>query len=204
MALKAFQQNYWNRPSTVVIPPPGPSRGGYPGWQASVVASLFGALWELGAAWWSRLGWWGRLLRRIAQLSAPQRVWVDRVLRVVPSDDRAEAPSVEWMTRVSDLGPTQRAVIERALTLVESPHFPIAQSAVRVTATTLGFSRPEAWQQYSRAIKGSPGRAENVFRHIKAHELTRQGARDLGSTLSNPTAHLLVELAYHEFAIKGR
>ena len=46
-------------------------------------------------------------------------------------------------------------------------------------------------------MKSSPGRAENVFRHLNACQITRETA---GSTLTNPDCNLLVELAYHEWS----
>jgi hypothetical protein len=33
------------------------------------------------------------------------------------------------------------------------------------------FNRPEAWLDYSRAIKASPNLAENTFRHLRAMTL---------------------------------
>lgn len=79
--------------------------------------------------------------------------------------------------------------------------YPAALAAVEKTATTLGFNRPEAWQGLSRHMKSSPGRAENVFRHLEACRITRETC---GSTLTNPDCSLLVELAYHDWALRNR
>lgn len=157
-----FHGFYWDISDTNVRPVVI-SRGGYPGWQASVVApSLFGGLHAWGADLVAKARYVWRLWRRVRTL------------------------------------PTDRAtVLEQTLTLLESPTFPIAKQAVRETALTLGFNRPEAWKPYSHALKAEPGRAENVFRHIRACELTRTRA---GSTMTNPTANLLTELAYHAYA----
>lgn len=159
---------YWATLSTVVPPPPTPiiSRGGYPGWQASVAGSLFGALHAHLVACWAEVRWYLRLFRRVRALDAERL-----------------------------------AALAAAFHALESPAFPSALTAVQQTATTLGFNRPEAWKPYSHAIKASPKRAENVFRHIRACEETRAA---LSSTLSNPECNLLVELAYHAFARKGR
>lgn len=92
-------------------------------------------------------------------------------------------------------------VLGRAAVLLSHPAYPFAQAAVRRTATTLGFNRPEAWQGLSRQMKSSPGHAENIYRHMQACQWTRETA---GSTLTNPDCNLLVELAYHEFALKGK
>lgn len=65
MPLKSFQQNYWNLSDTAAPPPTPTGRGGYPGWQASVVGSLWGAMGELAGVWWARLVWWMTTLRRV-------------------------------------------------------------------------------------------------------------------------------------------
>jgi hypothetical protein len=97
--------------------------------------------------------------------------------------------------------PAAKTPLSEAERLLNHPAYPYALEAVRRTAVTLGFNRPEAWQGLSRQMKASPGRAENTYRHLQACEWTRQTAP---STLTNPDCNLLVELAYHEFALKGR
>lgn len=165
MPLKPFQQNYWMFSDTVV-PPLRLSRGGYPAWQGSVIASLFGTLWEQAALYLQRWRWAWRLLQRARRLS----------------DDR-------------------QGVVLRVLDLVEHPAYPPAQRAVRETAQTLGFANPAMWKPYSHMLKTDPGRAENIFRHVRAMELT---VEHYGSTLSNPDKNVLVELAYQDFAMRGR
>jgi hypothetical protein len=96
----------------------------------------------------------------------------------------------------------RRAVVLTALDALEHPAFPLAQSAVKKTATTLGFNRPEAWKELSRELKGSAGHAENAFRHLEACRLVRANLMD--STVTNPEMHLIVELAYHAFTVKPR
>lgn len=91
----------------------------------------------------------------------------------------------------------RRAVI-KTLNALEHPAFPLAQQSVRRTAVTLGFNRPEAWKELSRSLKSSPGHAENAFRHLEACRLTR--ANLISSTLTNPQANLIVELAYQCWA----
>lgn len=163
---------YWGpAASTVVAAPPGPTKGGYPGWQGSVVS--FGPLGLLSAWWGDWKAWvvsWVRLCRRIAAL--PQ---------------------------------ARRFVLLRTLQVLESPVYPHAKRAVRETATTIGFRNPEAWVSYSRAMKADPKKAENIWRSVRARELTQQhwAATQPGSTLtkmSNPHLALVAELAYQEYA----
>jgi len=106
--------------------------------------------------------------------------------------------------RVHRLDRERRAVLLVTLARLESPAYPLARLAVRQTATTLGFNRPEAWQPYARELKASPGRAENTFRHLRAYTLLDQSVRAKGSTLSHPDLHLTTELAYRGFAEMGR
>lgn len=104
--------------------------------------------------------------------------------------------------RVSRLTPTQCLALERVLQSFEHPGYPIARHTVRKTATTLGFNRSEAWLELGRALKRSPGESENTFRHLESVRLLRFNL--VGSTLSNPQANLMVELAYQEFAAMGK
>jgi hypothetical protein len=141
-------------------------------WQSSVIAvSVVGGvpdLWEWvarnGPYWRQELRWWGQWIR-----------WITRLRRIR-----------RWT-------PDQACILMRVMMALESPDFAAAQRAVRDTATTLGFNRPEAWIPYSRARKASPRQAENVFRHLRV-------TTSLPDTLSNPERHLLAELAYHGFA----
>ena len=162
-----FHTQYWAVSDTTAPPVLAASLGGYPRWQASVIASsllgVIGAWWDV---WWARIRWW-----------------------------------LGFAPRIHRLDSERRAVLVGVLETLESPHYRAAQRAVRRTATTLGFSRPEAWKDLSRALKDSPGRAENTFRHLEACKLLRETA---GSTLTNPQQHLLVELAYQGFAWKGQ
>lgn len=171
---------YWVDQSTVVAPPVVSKGGGYPMWQAgpiSVAGSLFGGLQGL----WDRFMWWFQLYIRL-------KSW---------HPEQVHAALDRWET--SSQAPD--GVVERVHALLNHSAYPSAQAAVRRTATTLGFNRPDAWQGLSRQMKSSPGRAENVYRHLQACEWTREGSP---STLTNPECNLLVELAYHDFAAKGR
>lgn len=96
--------------------------------------------------------------------------------------------------------PEQQAIVWRCLEAVGSPQFPIARQAVKKTATTLGLNRPEAWNYLKAELKRDAGNAENTFRHLHTVNLLRSNL--VGSTLSNPQAHLLVELAYQGFSMK--
>lgn len=102
---------------------------------------------------------------------------------------------------IAQLDAEPRLVVERTLRAIQSPAYQAAREAVRETSKTLGFANREAWVPYSRMLKANPGRAENVFRHVRACELTRER---LSSTLTNPEVNLAVELAYCGFAVKGQ
>ena len=114
---------------------------------------------------------------------------------------RRTSETVTLWRRLQRLPPEPRRVLACVLRAVEGPDYANAGAAVRETAVTLGFARSEAWMPYARMLKASPGRAENVFRHVRATELTRER---LSSTRTNPELNLLVELAYCGFAVKGR
>lgn len=112
---------------------------------------------------------------------------------------------LKWLwrfaTRLHRMAPADRAVVERVVGMVERQEWAVAQSAVKATATTLGFNRPDAWLPLHRALKADKRENENRFRHLEACRLLRAGA---GSTLSNPECHLIVELAYHRYTIQPR
>lgn len=226
MPLKPFQENYWNLGDTTAPAAATGGVGGYPAWQASVVGSLWGALWDYANTYRQRLVWWWRTYRQLAHLSDGLRAGVWDALEDLKAGPHAEpAPSVQivtvpvvvdkparikkrprvtslvqWARRITKLDPAKRAVLTDTLDWLEDARFPLALSAVDRTAHTLGFTRPEAWLPYARMLKGNPGRAENVFRRVQAGEWTREAAKAQGSTLSNADTALLVELAYHVYA----
>jgi hypothetical protein len=102
------------------------------------------------------------------------------------------------------LDPVQQGVIAKAIDALEHPGYHLAEVAVQQTATSPGFQRPEAWRSLSHLLKADQGRAENMYRHVKACEITRQLVRAEGSTLTNPQTNLMVELAYQAYTITGR
>ncbi len=112
--------------------------------------------------------------------------------------------------RVDALSPARRHLLLQTLDSLESSLYGQARKAVRATAVTIGFNKPEAWLDYSRSLKQTPRQAENVYRHVRACDLLQRHAYK-GSTgdfvcstvrLPNPTVNFLVELAYQEYAIK--
>lgn len=162
------------------VPPPIPSRPGYPGWQSGVIAgSLLGGLQGVydRAAWlcrWARL-WW--------RCTPKQRAFLER--------------HGEALTRLDG---EQVLVVGRVLATLTSDPFVTARSSVRATATTLGFHEPRAWVQLSHALKARSDWAENSWRHLDA-------MRQLDAVypnLSNPEKNLLIELAYVGFAVNPR
>lgn len=226
-----FHQQYWAVSDTFVPPPIISGGGGYPLWQASVIATSlpfgpFGAWWDVMRA---RIAWWWTLVLGVRSLSfnkrASVKALVDRLVSNAPPPKpdvitqtveriiekpvevvRVErviqtAPPSALEQRIQALDPERQAVLQRSLTLLESPHYVTAQKAVRETATTLGFDRPEAWKDLARHMKADLGRTQNVYRHLKAMSVLRAQSH---STFTNPEANFLTELAYQGFAAKGQ
>lgn len=203
---------YFNNASTVVAVLSADTVKGYPAWQSSVIApSLFGALQE----WWERIAWWCRLflavwrvpvyLRgeldgKVGALLGPVAIVAGYQAQLLPARSLWRRLVTPRLKRTTAAPVPVPELLTRTATLLAHPAFPAAQAAVRRTARTLGFNRPEAWQGLSRQMKASPGAAENVYRHMQACVWTREAA---SSTLTNPACNLLVELAYHEFAARG-
>ena len=82
MPLKAFQRNYWLHSDTVVQPV-RVSQGGYPGWQISVIASLWGAVGDYLTATWGAWSWVWALVRRIRGLDRDRQLVILRTLDLV-------------------------------------------------------------------------------------------------------------------------
>lgn len=175
-AIGAFHAFYWRAKANPPPTPPGPSKGGYPGWQASVVGLGLGVF----QPWYERFVRWLRLWRQRARVT------------------REEVALLERLTCLTD---NEHLVLGRVLRALESPAYYAATEAVRETARTIGFANPQAWKPYSHMLKANAGRAENVFRHVKACERTRSL---VSVDLTNPEVNLVVELAYTGYAVKGR
>lgn len=108
-----------------------------------------------------------------------------------------------WIDRLDRFTPEEAAVLERVARVMEGPYWTPARAAVRRCANTPKFHQPEQWIEYGRALKANRGQAQNVFRHVKAVSELR-GLADGPAPLSNPDAHLVIELAYQGFAALGR
>lgn len=115
-------------------------------------------------------------------------------------DARWELLKWHWRfaVRVHRLSYESRGVLSRALTSMESPAYPKAQAAVRRTATTLGFMNDPNRAEVIKYMKDTPGRVENVYRHLHARKALSAAA---GSTLANHELNFLTELAYQGFTI---
>lgn len=100
-----------------------------------------------------------------------------------------------------DVRPEQFPVLEETCRLLSSPNFEAAQFAVRKTARTVGFNQPQQWKGLWQGLKSNPGQQENMFRHQQSLVTMRE---HLCSTVTNPEGHFLVELAYQDFAKRGR
>lgn len=183
-----FHTNYWA--TSVDLPPPVLSKGGYPPWQAAVTASgvVFGPPLDILRPYWQRLRWIVRLVRRLWAYHDP--AYQQRIQT--------------WLDRLAALDQEQIDVLEVVSETVQHPQWQAARGLVRECATTLGFNDPHAWVPYSRAVKRDPGQAQNIFRHVKVVHGLKDHAHAEGETLTNPTAHLLAELAYVGFAKRGR
>lgn len=105
-----------------------------------------------------------------------------------------------WGSRYADLPDDHRAVLERVVAVMALAQWDEARQAVQACATSPSFHDPSQWVDYSRAVKGNIGQAQNVFRHLRVvQELTTAHPG-----LTNPDAHLLAELAYQAHAQLGR
>jgi hypothetical protein len=94
MPLKPFQQNYWNLSDTVAPPPTPTGRGGYPGFQTSVIASLFGALWDLAVLYMQRARWAVTTFQRLWKLT-PEAI--DGAIAEAEHPTPPVAPSIEYV-----------------------------------------------------------------------------------------------------------
>lgn len=104
--------------------------------------------------------------------------------------------------RVHRLSKESRALVVLTVQHLESPIYPKAQAAVRKTATTLGFNTDDAiGRDLKRYAMNEPGRRENVNRHLHAMKTLKETA---GSTMTNPQANFLTELAYQGFTISRK
>lgn len=103
--------------------------------------------------------------------------------------------------RVHRLSKESRAVILATLDTVESPAYPHAQAAVRKTATTLGFNRPEHQRTLKHLWFGQPGPTDNIYRRLNACQLLRASA---GSTFTHPEEDYLIAVAYRGFTISRK
>ena len=161
-----FHAKFWKTRANGAGPGGTAARWMYPQWQASIITMSASFVGGCVEALWAL---WARLQ------------WTWRLHRRL---------------QVSRLTDAQLAVLERAVTLMQSPFWANAEQAVQVCATTPKFHQSQQWVEYSRALKANAGQAQNVFRHIKV-------VRDLVAAhpaLTNPEAHFLAELAYQGFA----
>lgn len=104
---------------------------------------------------------------------------------------------------LDDLSADHRRAVDRVVAVMRSPYWPDAHAAVQAVAQSPKFHHQDQWVEYSRAIRANVGQAQNVFRHLKAVQMVR-GLHDGDAAISNPDAHLLVELAYQAMATAPR
>lgn len=194
-----FHGRYWKARANT--PPPAGTGGNtpmYKEWQSTIQRSLTLSM----AVWWvpmpasisTSLGRLGRRLIGLYRIGRRLWQWYGTAEHLGPD---------QWTPRLDRLDLEQLAVLERVIAAFDSPGWGSARLAVRQCATTPKFHQPEQWIAYSRAIKANPGQAQNVFRHLKAVSDLRS-LDDGPAAVSNPEAHLLVELAYQGMAALGR
>mgnify|MGYP001617550811 CR=1 FL=1 len=180
-----FHGKFWRARPTA--PPPSGVSGEwmYPRVQAALILSsaIWWLPWTVLTPLWVLLCWYGSVLRQLWRWQC----WA-RAHRL------ALAPA-----HFGTLDAEQLLILSRVLSALHSPAWTNTQQLVRATATTLNFNEPAAWVDYNRAIKANAGQAQNVFRHLKVVHALRAT-----TSLSNPEAHLLAELAYQGFAAIGR
>ena len=194
-----FHRKYWRFGGA---PPPPPSTGAawmYPGWQSTVTMMMvaFGPPWSLFRPLWDALRWWVVLLRRVARLDQAHRGALLEALARLEADPTLTAQRT--VSAVLACTPAQRAVLDSVMAVLTGPLWAPATAAVAACATTPKFHQAEQWVEWSRAIKANKGQAQNVFRHLKAVQAVR-GLSDADGPVSNPDAHLVVELAYQALA----
>jgi len=183
--LGSFHAKYW---AAHANPPPAlaePAPGGYPLWQTVIV----GTFWGWSGDFWTRLWWTIRIAWQLLW------EWRDPVQRRT-----LERWLVPFSAAFAAVDEAERRICWRLLLALTAPEWPEARARVRACAGTLNFSDPKMWQTYSRALRANVGQAQNVYRHIKAV----QELQACHPALSNPQAHLLVELAYQGYAMTGR
>ena len=160
----------------------------YPQWQSTVTSgSLFGALQGVGSVVWERLRWYWLLFTKVCHY------------RMLSPGERLAL----WIAWLETYDAERYAVLERVMTAFERPEWEAARQAVRDCATTPKFHQPEQWIEYGRVLKANRGQTLNVFRHLRAVHMLRPITDD-PAPISNPDAHLMVELAYHGFRFQGR
>ena len=179
-----FHRKFWRARANPILPAGTKTGWMYPGVQSAVVMGLiWGVPLQLLRPIRRQLRWYWALARWLWWFRNP-----------------AQQGQLEtWIGRIEALTSEQDAVIERVVGTLQGPFWGDARQRVRACATSPAFHRPEAWVEYSRALKANGGQAQNVFRHIRVvHEL--RAAHDI----SNPEAHLVTELAYQGLASQGR
>lgn len=171
-----FHGKFWRARANIPPPPGAGNIWMYPCWQISVVAmTIFGPPLDLIRVYWRHV---------LACIHVAQLLWRYRV----------------WVMLFDGWDAEQRAVVNRAIAVMNHPTWTEARQRVRACAETPKFHQPEQWLAYSRAVKANAGHAQNIWRHVRV--VLELKAAD--PTLTNPDAHLIAELAYQGFAAIGR
>jgi hypothetical protein len=176
--LGCFSQQYWNgnRHTNQVIVPLKAGGGGYPLWQSSVAFGLFPM--EALRTGWAKVRWCASLVRLVWRIDPRDRGWLR-----------------DWIVDLPAFTPQERYVYDELRHLMASPLWPVAQHAVKATATTQGFNEPKFWKSISAKVHTDPGHAAQLFRHLHAV----QQLQEILPALSSHQRNLVIEAAYHAF-----
>jgi hypothetical protein len=95
--------------------------------------------------------------------------------------------------------------MDEAYRAISGPAFPFARRSVKATSYDRDFKKKSAWADLSHKIKDRPEWAEMTWRHLNANYLMHDDiAASTLSPVSKPDMNLLVELAYHHYAVAPR
>lgn len=227
----SFHAKYWKARNNAVAPPGVSSTWGYPRWQSvprsgvTLSMAIWGVPLDALRPLWQRLTETWRFCRQFWRFTRTQREALDRALAKITAHEsflvtvpiQVEVPKIvaERVTvhvpavpdayratvdAVLQCDAVQRQVLDQAIAVMRSSWWPDAQAAVAAVAHSPKFHQAEQWVEYGRALKANAGQAQNVFRHIKAVAALRSLA-DGPAAISNPDAHLIVELAYRAYTV---
>jgi len=97
----------------------------------------------------------------------------------------------------------QLEAVTRISTVLQEPVYQVARRVVRETAVKPTMRDPHYWREVGRVAKAWNW-GENVFRRLDANEAAHVRLREEGSTCTQMTRELAVELAYGAYKARGK